>query len=79
MLTTVVLRQVFWLFRPLPAFPFDKEQWHISGKGAYPGVPGSELQRRDRSRFTRDSLLGFAAPKNVCVNFIAFKKISVNL
>jgi hypothetical protein len=37
MLTTVVLRQVFWLIRPLPAFPFDKEQWHISGKGAYPG------------------------------------------
>jgi hypothetical protein len=31
-------RQVFWLSRPLPAFPFAYEQWHVTGKGAYPGI-----------------------------------------
>jgi hypothetical protein len=45
LLFTSFYRQVFWLSRPLPAFPFDNEQWHVTGKGAYPGI----LQDQDYS------------------------------
>jgi hypothetical protein len=36
-LFTAVSRQVFWLSLPLPAFPFDPEQWHATGKGLCSG------------------------------------------
>jgi hypothetical protein len=46
---TLFYRQVFWLSRPLPAFPSENEQWPLDGKGAYSVNTESGLQRRDRS------------------------------
>jgi hypothetical protein len=53
-----VFRQVFWLSRPLPAFPFENEQWRTAGKGFF---------NRDYSGGTapasQDSLLSLMAPE----------------